>query len=264
MRQLLLHAVVLFALAVAPLASAADDLVLVADEWCPYNCAPDSDRPGYMVEIAREAFAAQGITVRYEVVNWARAVIEARDGRYDGIIGAFHGDAPDFVFPSESLGVSGNAFFIRRDDDWRYAGPDSLRQRRVGIIRGYDYGGLTGPLQTYAILDIVGGDHALEINIRKLLLGRIDTFVEDVSVARYQMEQMQIQTAIRMLPGSLRYVDVFIAFSPAKSASADRARHLSDMIGRMRADGRLQRIMAVYGLEDWEAVREGAAGPKTN
>ena len=32
----------------------ADEVVLLADAWCPYNCEPGSDTPGFMIEIARE------------------------------------------------------------------------------------------------------------------------------------------------------------------------------------------------------------------
>ena len=28
-------------------------IVIAADQWCPINCVPGSDRPGFMIEIAR-------------------------------------------------------------------------------------------------------------------------------------------------------------------------------------------------------------------
>lgn len=29
-------------------------IVIAAYEWCPYNCQPDSDQPGYMVEMVQQ------------------------------------------------------------------------------------------------------------------------------------------------------------------------------------------------------------------
>lgn len=31
-------------------------VVLGADEWCPYNCTPGSNQPGYVVELAKAIF----------------------------------------------------------------------------------------------------------------------------------------------------------------------------------------------------------------
>ena len=33
----------------------ADKIDLHADIWCPYNCVPNRDYEGYLVELAREA-----------------------------------------------------------------------------------------------------------------------------------------------------------------------------------------------------------------
>ncbi|MTI42815.1 polar amino acid transport system substrate-binding protein [Roseibium hamelinense] len=100
--------------------SQAADIVIAADPWCPFNCEPGSDRPGVMVEIAREVFEPLGHTVTYETVNWSRALVETREGKYDAVFGATRGDAEDFVFPELAQPVSGNAYFVRADDDWTY------------------------------------------------------------------------------------------------------------------------------------------------
>lgn len=55
-------------LAVVLQCARAETITIVADPWCPYNCEPGSDEPGFMVEIARRVFAEAGIEVRYETV----------------------------------------------------------------------------------------------------------------------------------------------------------------------------------------------------
>ncbi len=56
----------------------AETLLIVADPWCPYNCAPDSTKPGMIVEIVKKAFERHGISVTYETLPWTRAVEETR------------------------------------------------------------------------------------------------------------------------------------------------------------------------------------------
>lgn len=67
--------------------SAADTIILVADKWCPYNCTPETERPGFLVEIARRAFELAGHKLEYRLMPWKRAVTEAKRGNVNGIIG---------------------------------------------------------------------------------------------------------------------------------------------------------------------------------
>ena len=226
-------------------------LTLAADHWCPYNCEPGSDFPGYMIEIAREVFEPAGYEIRYEVINWARALAMTREGRHDGVVGAFHGDAPDFVFPDEPLGRSGNGFFVLAENDWLYKGPESLTGLRVGVIRGYDYGALNIPLRDFAQTQIGSGNDALERNINKLLLGRLDALVEDVSVITYRLSRMNARDRLQLASASITYDDAFIAFSPAIDDGPYLAAILGTGVRRLRHINRLGTILERYGLEDW-------------
>lgn len=72
MRPLILGAI--FTVISSPLigsggAVQADVVTLRADQWCPYNCVPGSDRPGYMIEIAREVFGRAGHQIDYQALN---------------------------------------------------------------------------------------------------------------------------------------------------------------------------------------------------
>lgn len=44
-------------------------LVVAADEWCPYNCMPGSERPGYLIEVLQSVYGKLGITVEYRVMR---------------------------------------------------------------------------------------------------------------------------------------------------------------------------------------------------
>jgi len=35
---------------------AADELTVLADPWCPYNCVPNSRDHGFMIEVAEKVF----------------------------------------------------------------------------------------------------------------------------------------------------------------------------------------------------------------
>lgn len=243
-------------LAAAGVASAKGVITLAADEWCPYNCVPGSAAPGYMVELARKAFEPLGIEVRYEVLNWARAVSDARSGAFTGVIGAIEADAEGFVFPRVAQGMDDSHFFIRKGYAWKFAGVDSLRTQRVGIIRDYSYGeALDAYFQELGEGDhvqIASGDNGAETNLKKLLAERIDVVIANPYVFEHLIKEVGVQTQVESVGPQGDPTPLYIAFSPAEPRAAEYAERLAAATQAMRASGELAALLAKYGLHDWE------------
>lgn len=229
---------------------------IVADEWCPYNCAPGSEKPGYMIEIAQKVLGEAGHTIDYRNMPWSRAIEEARRGKFDAIVGAARGDATDFVFPAARLGVSANVLMVKAGNPWRYTDMASLEAVSLGTIRDYSYG---DELDAYVgahekdpkRVQVASGDTALETNFKKLEAGRIDVLVEDRNVVEYHLAGSG-QSAAFGAAGDLGEDDLFIAFSPANPNASEYAKLLGEGVQKLRASGELAAILAKYGLKDWE------------
>lgn len=231
-------------------------ITLVADEWCPYNCTPGSDKPGYMIEIAQKVFAEAGHTLDYRTMPWSRAIAESRAGKFDGIVGATPGDAEDFVFPANSLGESSNVFWVNKGDAWRFTGMASLDAIAIGTIRDYSYG---DELDAYIgkhekdakRVQVASGDNALDINFKKLAAKRIGALVEDHNVAEYYLAGSG-QAGKFQIAGNLGEDALYIAFSPASKDGKAYAKLLSDGVDKLRKSGELAKILKKYGLQDWQ------------
>lgn len=231
------------------------EIKLSADVWCPYNCEPDSaDKPGTMIEIARHAFEPADKVV-YSTLPWSRAIEVARTGEIDGIIGAITEDAPDFVFPSEPLGASGDSLISRKADSWTFSGWESLKGRRLASVKDYEYGGEVAEYLNKAaeadVVSVVGGDEPLQKLVPMLLGNRIDAFVENHDVAAYFAKSSGNDNNLTISP-PIGQSFMFIALSPKKAESADRAKKLSDTMVKLRASGELAKILEKYGLKDWK------------
>jgi polar amino acid transport system substrate-binding protein len=229
---------------------------IVADEWCPYNCTPGDERPGYMIEIVQKVLGEAGHTIDYRNMPWSRAIEEARRGKFDAIVGAAQGDAPDFVFPGEKLGVSANVLMVKSGTAWRYSDLDSLQAVSLGTIRDYSYGDeldayITQHEKDAKRVQVASGDTALETNFRKLDAGRIDVLVEDRNVIEYYLAGAG-QAGAYVAAGDLGEDDLFIAFSPANKDAAEYARLLGEGVQKLRASGELAVILKKYGLKDWQ------------
>ena len=227
----------------------AETITIVGDPWCPYNCEPGAENPGFGIEIAREALASSGIEVRYQTLPWEEAIAQTRAGVHAAVIGASKEDAPDFVFPARPIGTSNNIVVVRAGDPWRYAGPASLEGRRVGAIKAYSYGELIDEwLGKHPAAVTVEGDDPKDLLLRKLLAKEIDVFLEDKSVMAEYVRRRGVLGVVDSAGDADDPTPVYIAFSPASKKSAAYARQLSDGIAALEKSGRLAKILGKYGL----------------
>jgi polar amino acid transport system substrate-binding protein len=231
-------------------------ITLRADAWCPFNCEPGSERPGYMVEVAREIFAKHSIAIDYQLLSWARVLDDVKQGRSDGAIGASLEPGRGFMFGPNPLGEGGMTLAVRRGYGFRYDGPESLKGHRIGVVRDYSYDG--GPLDAYIAANsrdlsrvvTIGAEDVGDKLIRLLLSNRVDIILESGPVLAYQANRINMADRIEQA-GRLPPDYISIGFTPAKPDGERWARILSDGVAEMRASGRLAEILALYGLTDF-------------
>ena len=232
----------------------ADEIILSADQWCPYNCDCEEDCPGFMIEIAEYAFEREGHTVTYITLPWARAIKYVREGKYTGIVGTGREETPDFIFPDIETAVADHTFYVKKGNTWRYSGFDSLEKVRLGAIINYSYGSLYNdyikPNKKSTRVQLIGGKNALARNIKKLLNGRIDVLIEDKKVFQYHL--YKTNTPDQFTDAGTAYIEkVYIAFSPKLEKSKLYAEILSKAMRELRETGELEKILKKYGIKDW-------------
>lgn len=241
----------LFSLSFSPLAS---PIIIAGDNWCPINCVEGSDKEGYMIDIAREAFALSGHDVNYIEIPWTRAVGMARKGEIDAVVGAFRGDAPDFIFPQQPLLKISPSSLFATSDNWQYSGLPSMNKVILGTIKGYDYGSeLNMYINSLVATDSdkivqLYGNNAVERNIQFLLKNRIDVFVESEPVFWYQVNRLKIEQKVQKVGEVSPAEPCFIAFSPNRDNSSLLAKQLDKGLKQLLANGRVGSIANKYGL----------------
>ena len=245
------------------------NIVLAADPWCPHNCVAGSSREGYMVDIARQAFALQGIEVNYVNMSWARALQQARTHHIDGVIGAFKGDARDFIFPQESLGLSATVFFTHQNSEWTYKGLSSLENLTLLTITNYFYAPDINAyihehrLDQNRILELSGEEPLLQA-LALIHARRAQLLLEDSQVMAWTLQRQRNPPALRSA-GKVYGAPIYAAFAPSSPHAKELARILSDGVRHLRATGELTRIYQSYGLgDDWKARMASPEGVINN
>ncbi len=231
-----------------------------ADEWFPINGTPNSEKPGYMIEIAEAILKKNGHQLDYKTMPWERSLDQVRKGNFDCVVGAYIDDAPDFVFPALPWGMIETNFYTIKDSDWRYQGLESLASISLGSIGGYAYSeeldAYIEEFKSTSKVQVINANNALEQNIKKLLAKRIDALVESDLVMSAKLRDMNLLNDIKSSGQLAEATNMYIACSPAKPGSQKLVDAFNTGLTELRQSGELARILEKYGLKDWHTASE--------
>ena len=231
----------------------ADVIDLRADAWCPFNCDPASDQPGYMVEVAQEALALFGHEVRYTSMTWSRSLSQALSGDITSVIGTDQEESPDLIL-GPPMGNYQEAVVFRAGEARSIATAEDLEGIRIGAILDYEYNTVIAAYvaenaRNPERVQMIGGDDALKRNLQKLKAGRIDMAIDERSVVTYMIDQLGLQDDLQVANYG-EATELHIGFSPALEASALYAQQLTEGVAQLKASGRYGEILKRYGLTE--------------
>lgn len=232
-----------------------NQIVIAADQWCPYNCDDQSRYQGFMIDMTREVLGAEGYRVIYVNQSWADALADVSSGRRDAVVGASVEEARGLRIAVEPLGSNQTCFYTRPDDPFQYRSGMSLQSRRLGLTYGYLYGDV---IDSYvaehrhdsSLVQLVTGRKPLRLNLEKLKERRVDTIIENIMVMNFSLRKYQWGELRRA--GCDEPSTLHIAFSPARADAGRLAELMNQGIRALRKNGRMQDILSRYGVQDWK------------
>lgn len=178
-------------------ARAADTLQLVSTEYPPYMGAA-LPNGGVTVDIVTRAFRRAGYDPVVTFRPWARALDEAQNGDYDGVIFLWHSLEREKYFAfSSALPANQIGFYKLKTDRIQFRTLADLTAYSIGIGRGY----ANPPSFDAAHLHTESGVDDEE-NLRKLDAHRLDMVLIDRGVAAYLLG-----TSLAKFSGEMEWVD---------------------------------------------------------
>lgn len=231
-------------------------LVLAGDYWCPYNCNPDSDLPGYMVELIRRALYIYRIDIEYRLMSWGKAIEEVEAGRIDGIIWVSDVKGRKMLSTKLPLKYSTTSAFTRADTKWVYDGLNSLRGKKLGIIVDYltdeaisNYVGIHYPINP-GIFVVEDGENAVIESIANLIDGDSDVYIEDQRVVEQYITENGLEPYIKNAGrvGKAK-MPVYIAFSSKLPLVEKYIKYLEEGLASLKATGEYDDLRAKYNMD---------------
>jgi len=194
-------------------------IVIASDIWCPVSCSIGQENEGLAVELMREIFEAKGFNVVYKVMPWSRAIYEVETGGIDAILATNKNEAPDLSFSKRPIIRTSTDVYVLRNNPLSIVDINKIHEIRLGAIQGYDYAPefneyIAKNKNKTELLQLVAGEDALQQNIRKLVAGRIDAFIDSKLIVGHVLRDMKLDESIRRVEPSFPMADLYIAFSP--------------------------------------------------
>jgi len=225
---------------------AADTIRLTNGEFPPYF-SEQLRFNGFCSQIVTEAFALEGVQVIYGFYPWKRTYILSAKGDWDGSVGWRYSEerGKEHYFSDQPIWTGRAVFFHRKDYPFEWESLTDLNKVKIGVTLGYGY---TQPFQTALDEGIISADSAAkdDLNFRKLLLGRIDIFPNDLLVGDYLLHTAFSQKERQQIthhPKDIGTIDYHVILSKKHKHNTRMMEIFNKGLQRLKTSGRYDQIV---------------------
>lgn len=113
-------------------------LHLASTQWCPYVCS--GPHSGGVSQYIAEILAQHDVALNVTQMPWSRAVKQAKEGVYDGLLTVGETEARALSYTNTPIGYYQTCFLSLKSSDVTLSEPFALNGARLGIVQGYGYG----------------------------------------------------------------------------------------------------------------------------
>lgn len=215
---------------------------LLTEDFPPYNMSDAKGAVGGLsTEVVREMFARAGVLYHLDLVPWMRAFNTALLNTNSCVYSTTRTDSREHQFKWVGPLVE-NIWVL-------YAGPHSPKNiLTLENVRRFKIGGYSGDAEAQYLIaqgfnvELTPSD---DLNLRKLVLGRIDFWASSQYRGRYLINQNKLTN----LKQVLMFNTVFLYLACNRSVSDYTIHQLNDALQGMRREGYIARVQARYSVE---------------
>ncbi|WDP87082.1 MAG: transporter substrate-binding domain-containing protein [Desulfobacter sp.] len=204
-----------------------------------------SVRNQVMDKITREIFNRINLEYSIEEYPWKRVISNMKNGKGDGVpFIYFRKERAEFLEYIESVITTGLAVYFSADKQAPavFSFFSDLKPYTIGLVSGYRHcEDFENAIDRYEIKT----DYAatIELNFKKLAVGRFDCFVEsEILIAPLLISGTIDKTKFKVVPNDFCQDKFYFAFSKQSPARAVIPR-INKVIREMKTDGTIARIM---------------------
>ena len=232
------------------------NLQVRSDFYCPYNCSPNSEKKGFLIDILEkmieETPSLKEFILSYQDETFQKSINDTLSGKTDILLKASpeldHKKITLIKIPSV---MQEFCFYTRTNQVWRYEGIPSLKRIKLGIVDGYSYGKdvdkYIGSERLGQKIEVLSGSDAHIRLLQRLRKNHIDVFIADKKVVNYMLTYFPRFTPLRKT-GCLRTMEMHIGLS--NHFNKELIPKLQESLNKMLLEGKIKKIVDSYHLRE--------------
>lgn len=223
-------------------------LRVVADTWKPMT-GRHLPYQGFSIHLARLAFKELGYELSVEFMPWTRIDETINKDRYDIITAVWSDRNRALSMEYSEPYYSNNMVFISKSSEpFHYAGPNSLLEKRLGLVSAYSY--------PEEVLGLKGVDYQLvsdaRQNLQRVASGEIDITLGAKSVMAFQAKTI-------LKKGEALFYDdkhpvanfpLYLALSKRVENHQDLIQGFNQIMIRYKQQGIFEQLERQHGLRE--------------
>lgn len=221
-------------------------IALITCNWEPFY-GDHIPQQGFITEIVQQAFKEKGYELSVAFTDWPKAVEDAQNGTYDGILGAYYSkEREEFFIYSLPIYNIKIIFICRKEIPCTYDGNlHNLKGYTVGVSKGYVNSKEFDEASYLSKKEYSGPDEL----IAKIIEGEVDIIAISSDVAQYLLRTRYKKGAplLKALGPSLSeqslYIPISLKNKEAKTIVADFNNGLKTIIESGKVDSIRQSLM---------------------
>ncbi len=216
----------------------AEEITLGYVDFPPYEFNENGQPVGILVDIVKSVFKEAGMPLKLKFLPFKRAYIDTLNERIDGLFNFYKNEERmplfDYTYPVIKNPL---VFFVRKDSKLKFEKLEDLKGLRIGAMFGYTYG-LEFDKTTLFEIDRA---HSHETNFKKLIYGRIDTYLCDKHVGIHIARKKKLMSECMILPKPLKVMDGHIGFKKGKHS--DLIKKINIILKKKQESGEIDKII---------------------
>ena len=242
------NALCLFILLFLPLKLMSQPLQLVTLQYPPYEYQENGEIKGVVIDLVTEIFNRMNKPIEISVLPWARALDYIEKGSADAIFTAYKTPERETFadYSTEVLMPQVVSLFTNKDANISFDGHlKQLKDVNFGVVNKVSYGKKVDLAIQRKVLSKVQKANSGELNMKKLLAGRIDVLVSNKYGAWDILKKLNKQELVTELSPEVQNVPSYMAFSKKRNLT-----HIRDkfdfILKEMKLDGSYNKIIKAY------------------
>lgn len=219
-------------------------------QFKPFIWCEEEGAEGIYAELIAEMFLRINREYTVTCFPWKRALYDVKNGNTDGLFAAFKtNERETFAYYLDTPIRKGQyAVFVKKGEEFIFDNVSNLYGKSVGIASGHS---VSEEFDNAVLAGYIWAkeNKSIEQNLKKLLVGRIDAYVNDRVVGLHAIKAMGLLEDISVLPNPVSKVNPSYILISQESDLANKnelVRQLDTALSNMWEDGTVDNIYAKY------------------